>query len=219
MRQTGIYPECSAASAQPHLTSAVKAGQSDPAVAGGLVWITSTSKRFHFQQQAWRPLSRQLQSHTKKKKNIQKRMKLPILKVFLISGSVVRGVRVQGLQLCTHSAASQQRCQRFCYLFVALRVCSVHTALLVSICRWKRHKWSSSFIYKKHFFVFSSPTWANPRVTLSKPGGDPDPTTLRWTQHHATLKERCVSHPPTIYGYKCTFNIRCFLQKLLAGDR
>lgn len=57
MRQTGIYPECTTASVQPHLTSAVNVCQSAPAVAG--VDHQETKKHISLQRQGWQTLGAQ----------------------------------------------------------------------------------------------------------------------------------------------------------------
>lgn len=75
----------------------------------------------------------------------------------------------------------------------------------------KRQKCSSSFIYKKHVFVFSSsPTWANPRVTLSKPAG-------KLEDARCTTRTLCFPHSDYLWC-KCTSNIRCFPQGKLKQE-
>lgn len=84
----------------------------------------------------------------------------------------------------------------------------------------RRGRGDRPFIYKKLCFVFSSlciSHVSNPRVTLSKPAGKLEPTTLRCTT--SRCYERTLISTATLFmGANVHFDIRCFLQKHPAGE-
>lgn len=158
MRPTGIYPECVAAGVQPHLTSAVKVSK-----CSSCCWGLLRTTRKHLSAGA---LTKPLRKLAKKAR-----------------GSVDESVRTSGFpsaelsnedvhdsQLAAHSAPLEQTMSK-----IQLPLCS--PASLFRPCRAPRihlqiNTRQNPLISKKHVFVFSSsPTWENPRVTLSKPAG------------------------------------------------
>lgn len=190
MRQTGIYPECIAAGVRPHLTSAVKVCQSVPAVAEGCWGNTSA-------------LGRSQNRSERRPKRLVWTWTEPSVNLSAFPSVEFRNEDVQVSQLDTRSAKTQLPPCRPASLLRPCRVPRIHLQIK------KRHKRRSSFIYKKHVFVFSSsPTWANPRVTLSKPAGKLEDAGC--TTSHCFQKNTVFS---TLYLWdKCTLNIRCFPQ-------
>lgn len=98
---------------------------------------------------------------------------------------------------------------RFHYLFVVMRVCSVHAVLLVSICRYRKGKSVGPLLFIRTMSLFPCllPHEQSPESHIVQS------CRKNWgciaAQYCTVLKEHGVFHTPTIYGTNVLL-IRCF---------